>query len=373
MTVEPERLKVRALRTLQAENVDVYSFFIRGGDITKIADISRLTRGDDGLKGFQRREIRSHVKDIAAFLANGPVLFPNAIILALSPEVDFKQSRGPAPSGALDFVQSGILNIPIRPEGERAAWIVDGQQRSLALAGADLGDVTVPVVAFVSADIEVQREQFILVNKAKPLPSRLIDELLPEVGALLPRDLNSRRLPSELCGLLNREPKSPFHNLIRRESEPDNPQAVVTDSAIIEAIKSNLKPPLGALSIYRHGTESDLGGMYRALTLYWSAVRDCFPEAWGKPPTASRLMHSAGIRAMGSVMDQILMRADAAQNPEADIRSAIERLVPYCRWTAGSWDDLEWKWNDIQNTSKHIKSLSEYLVRLDRELSRKSR
>ena len=51
----------------------------------------------------------------------------------------------------------------------------------------------------------MQREQFILVNKAKPLPTRLINELLPEVSAMLPRDLNARRLPSELCNLLNRD------------------------------------------------------------------------------------------------------------------------------------------------------------------------
>lgn len=41
-------------------------------------------------------------------------------------------------------------------------------------------------------------------NKAKPLPTRLINELLPEVDVLLPRDLASRKLPSELCNVLNR-------------------------------------------------------------------------------------------------------------------------------------------------------------------------
>ena len=97
----------------------------------------------------------------------------------------------------------------------------------------------------------MQREQFILVNKAKPLPTRLINELLPEVGAMLPRDLTARRLPSELCNLLNSDPRSPFHNLIRRESDEGKPTAVVTDTALVEAIRQNLKPPMGALSQYR--------------------------------------------------------------------------------------------------------------------------
>ena len=35
-----ETLSVRALRTRQGEGVDVFSFFVRGADITRIADIS---------------------------------------------------------------------------------------------------------------------------------------------------------------------------------------------------------------------------------------------------------------------------------------------------------------------------------------------
>lgn len=374
MTADGERLLVRALRTRQAKDVDVYAFFVRGADITRVADISRLARDDaEALKGFQRKEIRSHVAAIAEFLESGPVLFPNAIILAISPEVEFKLSRGPAPAGLSEPVQSGILSIPMRAEGERAAWIVDGQQRSLALAQAGKVDISVPVVAFVSADVETQREQFILVNKAKPLPSRLIDELLPEVGVHLPRDLAARKLPSELCGLLNRDPKSPFHRLIRRESEPDNPTAVVTDSALTQAIKSNLKPPLGALSQYKGPAGSDVNAMYKALHSYWSAVRASFPAAWGRPPTESRLMHSIGIRAVGALMDQILLRAEAAEVPDADVRASLERLAPHCRWTEGVWEGLGWAWNQPQNTSRDIKLLSEHLGRLDRELSRRSR
>jgi DGQHR domain-containing protein len=372
MKTRPDTLSVRALRTRQADRVEVFSFFVRGADITRIADISRISRDNgEALKGFQRREIRTHVRAITDFLDSGPVLFPNAIILAVSPEVDFKLSRGPAPASTDQLAQSGTLTIPIRPEGERAAWIVDGQQRSLALAEARNKDIPVPVVAFVSADLERQREQFILVNKARPLPSRLIDELLPEVSALLPRDLAARRLPSELCNLLNRDPKSPFHGLIKRESEAGAQKAVVSDTAVVQAIQHNLKAPLGALSAYRRADGADSASMYRCLAMYWSAVRDVFPGAWGLSSTESRLMHSAGIRAMGAVMDQVMLRADAAPSPEADVNASLERLSPHCRWTEGSWEELGWEWNEVQSTPRHIKVLSEHLIRLDRELARR--
>ena len=207
------------MKSQQGEGVDVFAFFLYGSDITRIAEISRITRDDGELKGFQRKEIRTHVNSIVEFLDSGPVLFPNAMILALSPEVEFKNARGSRPEGMTDVADTGTLSIPIRPEGQRAAWIVDGQQRSLALARAKNNRIPVPVIGFVSPDLETQREQFILVNKAKPLPTRLINELLPEVSALLPRDLAARKLPSELCNLLNRDPRSPFHKLVKRASD----------------------------------------------------------------------------------------------------------------------------------------------------------
>lgn len=369
-----ETLVVRALRTEQGTNTVVYAFFLYGSDITRIADISRISRDDaDKLRGFQRKEIQNHVNSIAEYLNGGPALFPNAIILALSPEVDFKQSRGPVPNGMVEVSQGGTLMIPVRPEGQRAAWIVDGQQRSLALARARKNRIPVPLIGFISDDLEVQREQFILVNKAKPLPTRLINELLPEVSILLPRDLLSRKLPSELCHLLNRDPKSPFYKLIRRESDSDPEHAVVVDTAVIESIKRNLKPPMGALSQFKGMQDSDPDGMYRMLLLYWTIVRETFPDAWGKPPTESRLMHSAGIRAMAALMDPVMLRADSFSNPEMEIRESARRIAPHCRWMEGTWEQLGWKWNEIQNTAQHITRLSEYLVQLDRDLSRRQR
>lgn len=366
-----EEIVVRALRTYQGNEIEVFAFFLYGSDITRIADISRIARDEgDELKGFQRSEIKNHVKSIVDYLNTADALFPNAIILALGKEVEFRQSRGPNPAHFVDVAHSGNLTIPVLPEGRRTAWIVDGQQRSLALAKAKNSRIPVPVVAFVSPSIDIQREQFILVNKAKPLPTRLINELLPEVDVLLPRDLASRKIPSELCTLLNRDAKSPFYKIIRRESDAQNERGIVVDSAILESIKCSLRPPMGALSQYKNTLSSDPDAMYQTLVMYWSAVRDTFPDAWGKPPTTSRLMHSAGIKAMGSLMDQIMLRADSTAHPDTEIRSSLSRIAPYCKWTHGVWEGLNWRWNEIQSTTQHISRLSEHLIRLDRELSR---
>ncbi len=95
---------------------------------------------------------------------------------------------------------------------------------------------------------------------------------------------------------------------------------------------------------------------------YWSAVRAVFPEAWGKPPTKSRLMHGAGLRAVGKLMDRIVAgvhpRTPAA--PERELRL----VAPVCRWTAGEWDGLNGlPWDEVQNTPRHIRTLSNHLLR----------
>ncbi|EXI65342.1 MAG: DGQHR domain protein [Candidatus Accumulibacter adjunctus] len=361
-------LRLRAVRSHQGNGKQIYTFFIPGEMITQIADITRIHRdGTERLAGFQRGEIKRHVNGIVEYLDQGDVLFPNAIILALSPDVSFVQTRGGKPDGALDAGEAGTLSIPLRSEGSRVAWIVDGQQRSLALSKAKNGGLNVPVVAFVAPDVATRRAQFILVNKAKPLPSRLINELLPEVDVQLPRDLSGRKIPSALCETLDEDPDSPFHGLIKRVSKPKDGTAVVIDSAVVEMIRASLKNPNGALApfVSLGNGPSDVEGMYRTLVDYWDCVKVLFPYAWGLPPESSRLMHSAGIRAMGVLMDRIVTRSLAHPNSNAHRLSSLKSIAPYCRWTEGVWEGLGLAWNEIEQTPRHIRQLSQLLCQLD--------
>jgi DGQHR domain-containing protein len=359
-------LAVRAVRTEQAER-PVYAFFVAGADLLKIAEISRVHRDAEGsLQGFQRKGIKSHVQAITEFLDQGPVLFPNAIILAISSRARFTQSRGEKPSGDVRACEAGTLRIPIPSDGPKAAWIVDGQQRSIALSQAKNKSFPVPVVAFVSEELSVHREQFILVNKAKPLDPRLINELLPEVDTAFPRDLSSRKIPSELVNLLQTAADSPFRGLIKRVSE-DNASAVVTDSALVKSIRNSINSPLGSLAPYKATADcpADVDAMYKILVAYWSAVRVVFPEAWGRPAIESRLMHSAGIEAMSLLMDRIMSRAGPDTDLQLHATEALSRISPHCRWTSGRWHELQRDWNEIQNIGRDIKLLSGHLARLD--------
>jgi DGQHR domain-containing protein len=360
-------LAVRALRTTQGAGVDVYALFLRGADLLKVAEISRVHRDAEGkLQGFQRKEIKNHVQSIVDFLNKGKVLFPNAIILAISPKAIFTRSRGGTPEGDVKASETGTLRIPVPRNGEKAAWIVDGQQRSIALSQAKNKSFPVPVIAFVSEELSVHREQFILVNKARPLPPRLINELLPEVDSELPRDLAPRRIPSELVNRLNTATDSPFRGLIRRPSD-ENQDAMITDTGLIKVIRSSIKSPLGALAPYKASPTrtADHAAMYRILVAFWGAVREVFGEAWGLPPTESRLMHSAGIEAMGVLMDRVMSRASSSSDLRKHATETLLRIAPHCHWTSGRWPDLDRDWNEIQNVSRDIRLLSDHLARLD--------
>jgi DGQHR domain-containing protein len=360
----------RALRIEQNTHTPLYLFALAADEVDLVADVARISRDAAGkLLGYQRPERRSHVKQILDYLNSGEVLFPNGLILALPDTVRFRSGRGPTTTDDLGAA-SGILEIPLPddPSAPRPAWIVDGQQRSLALARTSNTRLPIPVAGFVASSLELQRDQFLRVNTVAPLPSNLVTELLPEVISAPSPRLSQRRMPSALVDMLNREPDSPFFGLIKRASSDvdDRRQSVVTDTSLVEALKESLESPSGVLFPYRNMAtgSTDTDGIRRVLMVYWNAVRDLFPEAWGKPPTKSRLMGGVGIRSMSRLMDRVMVHIDlASPTADADAKREIARIAPQCHWTSGTWEELGLPWDELQNVSKHISALSNFLAR----------
>ena len=84
-------------------------------------------------------------------------------------------------------------------------------------------------------------------------------------------------------------------------------------------------------------------------------------------------MHSAGIQAMGVLMDRIVPRIPRDENFQNNIQKALEAIRPNCAWTEGEWEGLGMAWNEIQSVPRHIRSLSEHLVQLDYIASRNTK
>jgi DGQHR domain-containing protein len=346
----------------------LYVFCLTADEVLRVADISRVARDHGGdLIGYQRPEVRQHIEEIVDYLDGDEVVFPNPIILALAPNTRFTSSRGPKVFDGLAC--AGTIEIPLPDVDEpKPGWIVDGQQRALALARVKRRDFPVPVNAFVTHSVELQRDQFLRINNTRPLPRGLVTELLPAVKSTLPPRLSLRRTPSELCDVLNRDPESPFFGLIRRPSSgpAEKRSAVIADTSVVNMLKESFGPT-GCLFLYRNTitSETDFDGVLTALYTYWHAIRETFPEAWGAKARDSRLMHGVGIRSMGRLMDRVLV----AINPRRDgapetIRKELEAIAPYCCWIRGRWEDLDLRWNELQNVPRHINELSNYLLRL---------
>lgn len=365
-----QQLRRRALCLAQTEEYPLYVFTLKAEEILQIADISRVSRDEAGkLIGYQRPEVRNHIKEIVDYLNSDSPVFPNPIIMALSSRVHFHAIRGNRIPGD-ELGITGTVTIPLPAEGRpKPAWIVDGQQRALALSRVKRRDFPVAVTAFVADSVSLQRDQFIRVNNTRPLPRGLVTELLPEVDSPLPPRLALRKAPSALCDVLNTDEKSPLCGMIKRSSTPKdrNPKAVITDTGVVAMIHESLTNSSGCLYPYRDvaRNETDFDGIVHALATYWAAVRDTFPEAWGKPSNRSRLMHGAGIRAMGRLMDHMLAIVPPRKSDAPElIRKHLALIAPQCRWTSGVWEGIGMRWNEIENVNRHIQELSNYLIRL---------
>lgn len=359
----------KALKVTQRSGKEIFLLSLKADELLAVAGISRVTRDDVGkLIGYQRAEVRRHVKEIADYLSSDDMLFAHPVILSFSSDIRFVSSRGQKTSDGIAV--AGMLEIPLpSKEADKPAWIVDGQQRALAIQLIKDKDFAVPICAFIADDIDMQRDQFLRINNSKPLPRGLVTELLPEVNSPLPPKLALKKIPSALCDLLNQEKESPFYGLIKRPSSADSRKdtEVVTDTVIIKMIEDSLTHPSGCLFPYRNIAtgEYDQSAIWAVLNTFWSAVKQTFPSAWGKPPTTSRLMHGVGIRSLGKLMDRIMASIDPFdQRAPQLVAKELKAISPVCRWTDGTWDDLGGiSWNQLQNLHKHQAMLSNYLIR----------
>src|SRR4051812_29711716 len=175
-------IRRRALRVSQDPKHPLYLLTLTAEELFRIADISRLSRNDAGsLVGYQRGEVKRHIRNIVEYLDSGDVLFPNSLILSLPSTTRFRRQR--ASRGNDQHAEAGTIEIMLPRKGRpKTAWIVDGQQRAVALSRSRHTGLAVPVNAFVTDDVDIQREQFLRINSTKPLPRGLITELLPEIA-----------------------------------------------------------------------------------------------------------------------------------------------------------------------------------------------
>jgi DGQHR domain-containing protein len=356
-------LRVNALRVEQRPDIPLFVFGINGRLIQQFAAVQSATRNDDGvLVGYQRTRVQRHIQEIFNYLSQEGALLPNAIVLAFDNSVEFTPLDGAL---RVEWGTFGRLAIPLASPGNpKPALIVDGQQRMSALA--DLRPdrkFPVVVVGFSAASEALQREQFVLVNKSKPLPRDLLNELVPHVDTALPKPWRLRRVAGQVVELLRYDKGSPFYGRIRGIGATGE-GANISQAAILEVIQRSVRRA-GVLS-HHYSTvldEGDVRSMAEIISVYFTGVARVWPSAWNGSPWSSRLVHGVGIYAVGSLMDVVMREVDASA-PRAiySVERRLLRLKKRCAWTSGRWPALRCAWNELQNTSQDKRRLAEYLL-----------
>jgi len=347
--------RFKAIKADQAVGHDLFTFAATPEQILSFAEIERVGRNDKGqIKGFQRHQIASHIKEIRDYLGRADALLPNAIIVAF---VDGASVRS---------VDNEIVEVAIDTKSGKPGFVVDGQQRLTALSGISKPGFQVFVSALICKDYNELRQQFVLINNTRPLPKTLIYELLPEIEGL-PERFTSRKLAARIVDRLNFTKGSALYGEIRQHT---NPKGVISDTAVQKLIMNSTSD--GAVrGFIRDGDTEERA--FNLVSNFFLAVREVFGPEWeGMSPKTSRLRHGAGIVAMGYVME--LLHSTEGAETQSDFVPGLTILKDYTAWTSGRWPLTEYderNWNGIQNTPTDIDLLTNYLVRsLKRALRR---
>lgn len=358
-------LRLPALEIRQGSH-QIYAFAVDGKRLHDFTTVSRIKREEGALQGYQRPEVATHIRAIRRYLESEGAMVPNAVVLAFDTRVRFEPFIW---ASAVDYCTAGEIVIPVDEsldDNEKAAWLVDGQQRAAAVRDADVDRFPLAAVGFIAGSEEEQRAQFILVNNTKPLPKGLVHELLPATTGHLPPRYARRRLPAALMIRLNSDAHSPFYGRI---ATPTTPDGYIKDNSVLKMIENSLYE--GALYQYRDPTDGsgDEEQMLLHLNVYWSLVSTMFAREWSLPPRMSRLTHGVGIQSMGFVMDSLTEDVSAADLPGSRLDIPLSKLRAACAWTSGSWklgQDDERRWNGLQNTPNDVRLLTNYLLHLTR-------
>lgn len=337
--------KFSALTARQTSDHEVFMFAADPKQVLEFAQIERMGRKDSGeLKGFQRHQISSHIKDIRNYLGREDALLPNAVIVAFLNGVTLVHGK------------DGHIQVEIDTKEGPPGFVVDGQQRLTALSGLDKPNFQVFVSALICKNYDELRQQFVFINSARPLPKTLIYELLPNVEGL-PERYTSRRFAARVVERLNFNGSSALRGQIRQHT---NPSGVISDTAMQKLVINSAAQ--GAVRyLIEHADRED-----RAVTLideFFMAVAKVFGGEWtGMSPRHSRLRHGAGIMSMGFVMD--FLYANQGARLAAHFEEGLVLLKPYTAWTQGTWQfsDQEISWNGLQNTPQDIDLLTRHLV-----------
>lgn len=399
------RLKIVAVESTLSNDERRYQFTCDGRIIRSLAKVDRL----DAISGTgqQRDEIRKHVEKIAAGIEGGNQV-PNAILLTLNktnclvdpaedetPPDSFIVIRGISeqvevanpynPAHPVQMIRSVEIDFPFRPvafDDEKAALLVDGQQRTAALSMVDIEKmpaVALSVIAVI-ADADEAKKVFQIANSTQKITVEFSRALLAAMDDA-PGYLRAEQDKARACRILAIEDaNSPFKGIVRYPGTTPTRSQIVAYNSLFQVVTTFAD---SALPI-----EQDAKLLSATVTRSFKIVSEVWPEAWNKKPTESKLMHGAGLRAMAALCADIIVSGYRQhQSLEAteiwtQLRESLKRLRTVVLWESSALSGNKSQAknyrdhiSDKQNTSQDILDLTKFLQKeslaVDKQASRK--
>lgn len=339
-TEEAVELEAVGLEVRQSSLVmDLYVFTIDGKTIAKQLGVRRMKwhRPQFKADGFQRTLDLNRVREIATYLSKNPVL-PNTLVVAFEKgTLEFK----PLPGQGVGHTKYGIVSIhgklarkngelvPL-PENDRIGYVIDGQHRLRSIEESTLAEGTFPVIvsAFHGVDAKFQLNQFYALNQTVQIAQSHLALLRRELGLLLsPREAN-KKVISDVCGLIQNMPNSPFQpeKHIGTAIYKGPLQITVLESMVHRAIKNTslrFKWKQNANDI----PQSDIQEIATSLYVFWRGISEVYGQYWGKRPTAQRLFCALGLYTMVLFHDKVMENIDIhSANAGAQVKAKLDPI-----------------------------------------------
>jgi DGQHR domain-containing protein len=358
--VSVKRLKLLATENELSDGSSRFQFTCDGRLLRSIARIDRL----DALSGDgqQREEIKDHVAKIAEGIKDGTQI-PNSVLLVLREELTSVSENGgeegipesfirirplqswlevPHPDSPHQAAQKSRiveLDFPFRAaafDEEKAALLVDGQQRTAGLAFVDIDIVPSFYLSVnaVTADDEQAKNIFHVANSTVRISTQFSRALTASMGNA-PGYLKDEQLVAQAVRSLSlQDQSSPFKDQV----------------AYPGVKKKGFRPPVAFNSLFQVVTAFNQSGvkfdsaeqLASVVARAFTIVKATWPSAWGLRPEKSRLMHGLGLRALAALLAQKLEQRCSADDFDGDVLSdhtwasvekSILRIKDHFVWT----------------------------------------
>jgi|SRR5580704_4180783 DGQHR domain-containing protein len=271
--------------------VRVFTGVMEAKDLISVTSVDHFDSKlltEDPKQGYQRPPERSRITKIGAHLIKSIVhgeghsggIFPTAVVLA---------ARSP-----LKF-QGGKVGIT------EPLQVIDGQHRIAGLRYAieekgtdELKDFPITFVIIEVADRIVEMNQFTIINgTAKSVRTDLVNSILTATAAKRGDSAVAEKdrwkvAVTRVVERLDKEPTSPWHNLIVMPDEAGSPTS--TGGKIVRATSfmSSLGPVHGWLKEFQFldkcpDLNSEAGVVYDVVAAYWRALKQVAPVPFAAP------------------------------------------------------------------------------------------